>query len=212
MAKLFSYDNPIWKRMGRVADFFLLTVLWAVFSLPVLTVGASTAALYDVALRMAENREGYLFSSFVKAFKANLKQALAIEGILLAAGMLIGANLFFLFREKTQMAGMLFWMFLVLAALLLVMAMLIFPLEARLDTGVRNLFLMTFMVGIRHFSWVLLMLVMELCIIAVGVFVFWPLLLFSAGGIAFLHAKVLVWMIFPKYNWNESKEEQLWQC
>ena len=179
--------------MGRVADFFLLTVLWAVFSLPVLTVGASTAALYDVALRMAENREGYLFSSFVKAFKANLKQALAIEGILLAAGML-------------------FWMFLVLAALLLVMAMLIFPLEARLDTGVRNLFLMTFMVGIRHFSWVLLMLVMELCIIAVGVFVFWPLMLFSAGGIAFLHAKVLVWMIFPKYNWNESKEEQLWQC
>lgn len=193
MAKLFSYDNPIWKCMGRAADFFLLTVLWAVFSLPVITIGASTAALYDVALRMAENREGYLFSSFVKAFKANLKQALAIEGILLAAGML-------------------FWMFLVLAALLLVMAMLIFPLEARLDTGVRNLFLMTFMVGIRHFSWVLLMLVMELCIIAVGVFVFWPLLLFSAGGIAFLHAKVLVWMIFPKYNWNESKEEQLWQC
>ena len=193
MAKLFSYDNPIWKCMGRVADFFLLTVLWAVFSLPVITIGASTAALYDVALQMAENREGYLFSSFVKAFKANLKQALAIEGILLAAGML-------------------FWMFLVLAALLLVMAMLIFPLEARLDTGVRNLFLMTFMIGIRHFSWVLLMLVMELCIIAVGVFVFWPLLLFSAGGIAFLHAKVLVWMIFPKYNWNESKEEQLWQC
>lgn len=140
--------------MGRVADFFLLTVLWAVFSLPVITIGASTAALYDVALRMAENREGYLFSSFVKAFKVNLKQALVIEGILLAAGMLIGANLFFLFREKTQMSGMLFWMFLVLAALLL----------------------------------------------------------FSAGGIAFLHAKVLVWMIFPKYNWNESKEEQLWQC
>ena len=58
MAKLFDYNNIVWRFMGRVADLFFLTLLWAIGSLPLVTMGASTTALYYVALKMVKNQEG----------------------------------------------------------------------------------------------------------------------------------------------------------
>ncbi len=64
MAKLFDYNNPVWRFMGKVADMFFLTVLWVVFSLPIITIGASTKALYYVTLKMAGGKEGVPLAVF----------------------------------------------------------------------------------------------------------------------------------------------------
>lgn len=202
MAKLFSYDNPIWRFMGRVADVFLLTVLWAVCCLPVITVGASTSALYYVSLKMVKNNEGYLIKSFFKAFKDNFAQSTVIWIIMLAMGAFLGFDLYYFYNMKSQAAVAVFWLFFVFVILFLFMTVLVFPLEARLDTSVKNLFFMTFMVSIKNFSWVMLMLVAQICIIALGVFVFWPVLLVGAGVIAYIHSVILVWIVFPKYGWT----------
>ena len=206
MTKLFSYDNPIWKCMGRVADFFFLTVLWIMFSLPVITIGASTTALYYVTLKMAKNNECYIHSSFVKAFKDNFRQSTVIWMVMLTAGVFLGSDVYFFYHMGSRLGIVIFWLMFVLVVLFMLMLTLIFPLTARLDTNVTNLFFMTFMVSMKHFSWVSLMVVMSMCIISVGIFVFWPVLLLAVGGIAFLHSKVLVFMIFPKYNWNSEEE------
>ncbi len=202
MAKLFSYDNPVWRFMGRVADVFFLTVMWAVCSLPVVTAGASTTALYYVSLKMVKNREGYLWRSFFRAFKENFVQSTVVWLIVLAIGAFLGTDLYFFYHLESRAAVFAFWLFLVFAVLYAFVAVLVFPLEARLDTKVGNLFFMTFMVSIKNFSWVMLMLVTVVCILALGVFVFWPVLLVGAGTIAYIHSLILVWMIFPKYGWN----------
>ncbi len=188
--------------MGRVADVFFLTVLWAVCCLPVVTVGASTSALYYVSLKMAKNREGYLGKSFLKAFKDNFAQSTAVWLIMLAAGGFLGADLYFFYHMESRAGVFAFWLFLVFTVFWLFVAVLVFPLEARLDTKVGNLFFMAFMVCIKNFSWVLLMAVTAVCVLAVGVFVFWPVLLLGAGTVAYVHSLILVWMVFPKYGWN----------
>ena len=48
--KFFSLENPIWKFIGNLADFFLLSCLWYLCCLPVVTAGAATTALYYVTL------------------------------------------------------------------------------------------------------------------------------------------------------------------
>ena len=50
--KFFSLENPIWKFIGNLADFFLLSCLWYLCCLPVVTAGAATTALYYVTLKM----------------------------------------------------------------------------------------------------------------------------------------------------------------
>ena len=85
--KLFSIDGPLYNFFSRLLDMIKLNVLCFLFSLPVVTIGASTAAAFSVTLRMVDEREGYIAKQFWTAFKANLKQ-----GIL--AGLL---NLFFVY-------------------------------------------------------------------------------------------------------------------
>lgn len=85
--KLFSIDEPLYNFFSRLLDMIKLNVLWFLFSLPVVTIGASTAAAFSVTLRMVDEREGYIAKQFWTAFKANLKQGIP-------AGLL---NLFFVY-------------------------------------------------------------------------------------------------------------------
>lgn len=202
MAKLFDYQNPVWRFMGRVADLFFLTLLWVVGSLPVITIGASTTALYYVALKMVKNQEGYLWKSYWHSYRENLGIATGVWCVMLVIGGAFAGGFAAISRMETQAASFYFWWLLLLSLLYLFVLTLIFPLAARLDTGVTGLFGMTFMTAVKNFSWVMLMLVITLCVTALGIFVFWPLLLLGAGIISYAHALILVHVIFPKYNWN----------
>ena len=64
MTRIFNLDNPVWNFLGKLTDMIVLTVLWVTVSIPVITAGASTAALYDISLQLAENQEGYIVRSF----------------------------------------------------------------------------------------------------------------------------------------------------
>ena len=74
--KLFSVDGPLYHFFSRLLDMIKLNFLWLLFSLPVITIGASTAAAFSVTLKMVDEREGYIAKQFWSAFKANLKQGI----------------------------------------------------------------------------------------------------------------------------------------
>ncbi len=85
--KLFSVDGPLYNFLSHLLDMIKLNFLWLIFSLPVVTIGASTAAAFAVTLKMADEREGYIAKQFWTAFKENFKQGI-LTGLL---------NLFFVY-------------------------------------------------------------------------------------------------------------------
>ena len=95
LSGIFNYDNPIWRFMGKFCDILILNVLWIVLSIPIVTIGASTTAVYYVTLKLVRDEEGPTIRSFFKSFKENFKQSTAIWLILLAAGALTGFDLYF---------------------------------------------------------------------------------------------------------------------
>ncbi len=68
--------GPVQRALGKVTDFFLLTVYWLLTSLPLVTVGASTAALYYVAMKTVRRQEGGLWRMYIRSFRKNLKQGI----------------------------------------------------------------------------------------------------------------------------------------
>lgn len=87
--KIFSTDSPLYRFFSRLWDIIVLNFMWALFCLPVITAGASTIAAYSVALKMVDDEEGYIARSFIKAFKENLKQGIALGLITFAAGYVV---------------------------------------------------------------------------------------------------------------------------
>lgn len=76
--KLFSVDSPLYRFITTFWEIVKLNFFWLLFSLPIVTIGASTTAAFSVGLKMAENHEGYIFKAFWKAFKENWKKAVLV--------------------------------------------------------------------------------------------------------------------------------------
>ena len=104
--RLFSYDSKFSQIMLKLCCGCYLNLLWIVFSLPVITAGAATAALYDVTLRLAREEEPPLTRQFFKAFRENFRQATVLWLILLGVGALLGADGYILYHLYKSTAGM----------------------------------------------------------------------------------------------------------
>ena len=61
-------------------QFLLLGLLWVLFSIPVITIGAATCAVYYIALKLLNDEEtGNLFKQFLKGMKESFVQGLLME-------------------------------------------------------------------------------------------------------------------------------------
>lgn len=130
--KFFSVDSPLYRFLSKLLDVIKLNFLWILFSIPLLTVGASTVAAMSVALKMADDEEGYIGRDFIKAFKANWKQGTALWGITAAA--LYAIYLDFQFFEALEGNPILFLIVGIASSVLAVSALLYsYPLVARYE-------------------------------------------------------------------------------
>ncbi|MDU2489862.1 MAG: YesL family protein [Clostridium celatum] len=95
MGNIFNSDSGFSKFMNRIADLFILNILWIFCSIPIITIGATTTALYSVNLKFIDNEEGNLIKTFFKSFKENFKKSTIIWLIILSVSIILGVNLVF---------------------------------------------------------------------------------------------------------------------
>ncbi|MDE5892756.1 MAG: DUF624 domain-containing protein [Acetatifactor sp.] len=130
--KFFSVDSAFYKFIVRLWDLIQLNFCWLLCSLPIVTVGASTVAACSVALKMAEDTEGYIVRSFFKAFKENLKGGIPLGLLTLVA--VYAVYLDFQFWSATE--SVLFLVMGIVAIFVFIMGLLYaFPLMARYENS-----------------------------------------------------------------------------
>ena len=84
MRNLFNYDSPFMTGLAKFYRLILLDALWIVFSIPVITAGASlTAAYYTIQTNLKNNRS-YVWSCFWDSFRENFAPATKLWLIFLA--------------------------------------------------------------------------------------------------------------------------------
>lgn len=95
MRNIFNADNWLWRQLGRLGDLVTLSLLWTVFSLPVLTLGPASAALYDAAVHAMRRNEETVIARFFSTFRRELKEGVVLT-LLYAAVVLAAGALFYL--------------------------------------------------------------------------------------------------------------------
>ena len=73
--KKLNIDNGFFRFMALIGDWVVLSVLWLLCCLPVVTAGASTLALFAVANKMAAGQDYFVRRDFFKAFRRDFRQA-----------------------------------------------------------------------------------------------------------------------------------------
>lgn len=207
MGRLFNLDNPVWRFVGKLADAVLLNIIWAVFSIPVITIGASTTALYYVSMKVVQDREGTsLLRDFWKSFKLNFKQATIIWIICLVLIAVLGIDIYYYWGIETQIGSAIAMVFVVLSLLLVMTLHYIFAVQAKFDNPIKKTFMYAALLPLRYIWFTVPMLIISALMLA-AVYLYFPAILFGYGTVAFFHSYFLI-KIFDRYA-SEGIEDEI---
>lgn len=143
-------DGKIMNFLSRLGDMFILNVVYLVSCIPIVTIGAATTALYYNTLKMAENRESYVWRDYWKSFRQNFKQATVIWMILLFFIAVLGADAVLLGGLGESLRAVVALLIIVLGIFLIMAGVYVFPVLARFDNTVKNTFKNAFIMAVRH--------------------------------------------------------------
>jgi len=161
------WNSPVMNFIGNLWDCMILTFLWFVCSLPIVTIGASTTALYYCTLKMASRQEGQLFQSFFSSFKINFVQSTVAWLIILAVLVVGGYNAYYMIAYSSFFTTMMLGMMAICAVALLGTMLYLPAVIARCRDTLPRLFLRAFTFSIRYFIFTFAMLcVLALCVLA----------------------------------------------
>ena len=151
MKKLFDPDSPILRFLTQAAELAWLNILWVVCSLPVFTLGASTAALCTAVRNMIRESGHWNSAAFFRAFRDNFKKSTLLWLILLAALALLGADVYIL---RALFPEQLFWLVLpgVCFALWLMVFIWAFPLTATFENTLWNTIKNAVLLGVGYLT------------------------------------------------------------
>lgn len=146
--KFFSVDGPLYRFMSSLWDVLKLNILWLIFSLPIVTIGASTVAVFSVTNKMAEDTEGYVGRQFIKGFKENWKQGIPMGLLCLFCAYVVYLD-FELHRVTGSMATLVFGM---IGCVLFITAFIYsFALLARYENTIVNTMKNSLRICIKYF-------------------------------------------------------------
>ena len=205
----FDPTNSFWRGLTRVMDLVGLTMCWIVCSIPIVTVCASTTALYDAVYHGVRLGEQGDYIRFFRTFRRELK-----TGVLIALPAVVVALIYaVLFSMSYSMAvagdkaaGVAVyayqWVFCIpLAIWLFACAMLSrfdFKPVQLLGTACRLVF--------AHLPSALVLTVMV--VFLTKVVLWWPISVFALPGIAAFFASYLMERIFKPFLPEETEEEE----
>lgn len=134
----FNPDSPFFEFMNSLAAFIGLNVLFLITCLPVVTIGPALCALYTVTLKEARKENGYVFSTYLKAFRRNFPQSAAAFLIQLVLALIFGFSAVFWGEQNTVFGNLCLFLMTLLLVVLSLSFLYTFPLLARFQNSLKQ--------------------------------------------------------------------------
>ena len=190
---LFNVNNSFWQFLNKMADQFLLSLLWLLCSLPLITAGAATASFLTVSMKLYKNEEGRLTGEFFTVFRACFRRStlLGLTQILLFA--VVAADLRICYIMQRKIGYFLLPAFAILGLLVLMTAFFTWPLVTHSDAPILQIWKTAAYIVISYLPHALAMLVLAVLGAAVACMV--PSISVMLPGIVvYQYARVYAWI------------------
>lgn len=195
MKGAFCLDSKLYRAVDKAVGMVKLNLLFVLFSLPVITIGASCCALHDTAMKIAENEEGYIFRNFVKVFRNKWRQSLKIWSVLLIVFAGLCMNFLFWTRQQGIIPEIMIGVVLMMLALWFFLTVYASALMTRTEAAVGITLKTAAFLAIKYLPKSCYMLLWTVLFLAAG-WLWTPVmlaeLLSGAALLAVIHGKVLV--------------------
>ena len=206
----FDSESPFSRLLGRVLDIVVLSVLWLVCSLPVVTVGPASAALYYSCAKCLRHQEPGPYRNFFSAFRQNLKTGIGATAVLLLLAVLLGAG--YRFLAGAAGSGSPVWgavrvMYLVLLVIPVSVAACAFPLLSRFTYTVGALLSNSLRMTFRHLPRMVAAGALTATVVALTVLFWYCGVILLTPALCALLSTFLLEPVFRKYTPEAELDE-----
>ena len=196
--KFFSYESKFSQLLLKLCYACYLNLLWFVCSIPIVTIGASTTALYYAALKVVRDEDSHVGAAFFRSFRQNFRQATVLWLILLGIGAFLGVDGYILYHLRQTSSGTLAVMWTLILAMVIAVSVLyvivleyVFPLLASVENTNKAMLKNAFLLGTHYLFATILIFAVHFAMFFVVVAWFTPLIIFGEGLCAVISAWLL---------------------
>lgn len=151
MKNLFNLDAPVIQFIGKVGYMMWMNVLWFICCIPIVTIGASTTALYRMMLNLREDKT-CTAGAFFSAFRSNFKNATILwllELVYVVAMYFYYYGICLIENNTVQLALLVpFCVLFLIGGMLFLYS---FPLTAFFENSVKNTLRNALAMGLHHY-------------------------------------------------------------
>lgn len=209
---IFKPDGVIYEAITKFTNMVLLSLCWLVFSIPIVTIGASTTALYSVCFKMLRNEEGHICRQFFSYFKSNFKQATLSWLILLPVGLVIAYFIYLYFWGMPSVEGAadFFAIVLLIAAAVYVIALTyVFACAARYENTPLQTVKNGVFIGLRFIGRTFILLLITAAILFFSLWNYTTMIigvLLAPAVLCYVHGSFII-RIFEKLEEQRARRE-----
>lgn len=207
---MFSIEGKFFRTLTKIGDFLILGILGIVFSIPLITAGASLTAMFYVGMKLVKDEEGYIFKDFFKAWKSNMKQAVVIELILAAVGAVLVADVQICMqwaaREGSLFASLLMYGCMGFLLVLAAVAIYVFPMLAKFQNSVVKMLKNALLLCMKHLPQTFIMLI---CTLGLAYFslAYYPVFLLTVPVICYADSFIMVRILKPYMEPQDAPQD-----
>ena len=179
---LFSMEGKYARVMNWLWDVIVLSLLWLLCCLPIVTIGASSTAAYYAASKVMRHKTGKVIPEFFSSFRTNLRQGIFLTVILGILYVFVLLECLYVFSDPT-MPGALLCALCFFAAAMTAFFSYLWAWLSRFCMGSAAFVKTAVIVTFRHIGPTILLLLIQV-LVAVGIFFMpWGILIFPGVGI-----------------------------
>ena len=201
---MFSIEGKFFKALTKAGDFLILGFLGFVFSIPVITMGASITAMFYVGMKLV---------GFIKSFKQNFKQGFLIELIIgiVAALLIADIRICYMWAKADGGVPIRLLMFAAIGLLLVLSAVALyaFPMLSKFENTVIGILKNALLLCMHHLPQTLIMLFITYGLIVFSINYFTAFIV-TIPLILYIDSYVLsrIFLIYVKKSQEENAVKQ----
>lgn len=185
MRNILSNDSIFGRFFGKIGDIIFLNILFILFSIPIVTIGASYTAMEYTFMKQIKESDTSLFRTFWRSFKSNFKQSTISWLILLALWFVVATDIHTFGPNGVLNFSPFYYLFLLVGVVLAFMSLYLFPVIGAFQNSLKNLWVQSFFLAAKNAPLTLLM-----CLIMVL-----PIYMTFSSGMYFL-LFLSLWIVF----------------
>lgn len=166
---IFNPENGVFRLLDKMVDLVLLSIFWVACSIPLVTIGPSTAALYHTVVRCIRGNERNSWAVFFRTFKDNFKVGALTSLVVIPVVVLMLLGLELLYRSAMLNSGgyVLYAAYQIFLLLPVGILCYLFPVLSRFTFQVGGLLVACIKLGIAHLPSTVLLAVIFLAAVTV---------------------------------------------